>query len=160
MFIKGGSIIAVGTDNDAIDANGNMYISGGTIVAMGAGGAETGIDTGEQYRLYITGGNIFGIGGRIDATLGSTSQGIATTTGGVSANSTVTVSSNGTTLASFTMPPYSYNSGTIMVSTPDMKSGSSYQLGLGSSTVTVTASNTLSSGMGGMGGNMPGGGRW
>ena len=64
-------------------------------------------------------------------------------------------------LASFTMPPYSYNSGTILVSTPDMKSGSSYTLNLGSSSATVTASNTISNS--GMGGGQPGGqpgGHW
>ena len=158
MYIKGGSITAVGTNNDGLDANGNMYIQGGTVVAFGAGGAETGIDTGEQYKLYITGGNIFGIGGRIDANIGSTSQGIASTTGSVQANSTVTITSGQTTLATFTMPPYSYSSGTIMVSAPDMKSGSSYTLNLGSSSVSVTASTSVSSGMGGQpGGGMPGG---
>ena len=158
MYIKGGTITAIGTNNDGIDTNGNMYIQGGTVVAFGAGGAETGIDTGEQYRLYITGGNIFGIGGRIDANIGSTSQGIASTTGSVQANGTVTISSGETTIASFAMPPYSYNSGTIMVSAPDMKSGSSYTLNLGSSQQTITASTSVSSGMGGQpGGGQPGG---
>ena len=156
MYIKGGNIMAVGTQNDGLDSNGNMYISGGTVVAFGAGGAETGIDIDESHRLYITGGNIFGIGGRIDATLGSTTQGIATTTGSVSANSAVTVSDGATPLATFTMPPYSYTNGAIMLSTPGMSSGSSYTLALGSTTQTVTASSTL--GSNGMGGGMPGGG--
>lgn len=160
MYIKGGNVTAIGTNNDGIDANGNMYLQGGTVVAFGAGGAESGIDTGEQYKLYITGGNIFGIGGRIDANLGSTSQGIASTTGSVQANGTVTISSGETTIASFAMPPYSYTNGTIMVSAPNMKSGSSYTLNLGSSQQTVTASTTVSSGMGGQpggGGGRPGG---
>ena len=158
MYIKGGTITAIGTGNDGLDANGNMYIQGGTVVAFGAGGAETGIDTGEQYRLYITGGNIFGIGGRIDTNIGYTSQGFASTTGSVQANGTVTITNGQNTLATFTMPPYSYNSGTIMVSAPDMKSGSSYTLNLGSSQQTVTASTSVSSGMGGQpGGGQPGG---
>ena len=157
MTIRGGDVIAVGTANDGLDANGNMYIQGGNIVAFGASGAETGIDIGEQYKLYIQGGNIFGMGGRIDANLGSTSQGIVTTSGSVSANSQVSVSDGGSTLATFTMPPYSYSSGTILLSTPGMSSGSSYTLTLGSSSLTVTASNTISSSMGG--GMQPGGGR-
>ena len=158
MYIKGGTITAIGTNNDGIDANGNMYIQGGTVVAFGAGGAESGIDTGEQYKLYITGGNIFGIGGRIDANIGSTSQGIASTTGSVQANGTVTISSGDTTIASFAMPPYSYTNGTIMVSAPNMKSGSSYSLNLGSSQQTITASTSVSGGMGGQpGGGRPGG---
>ncbi len=160
MYVKGGTIVAVGQQNDGLDSNGNMYISGGTIVAFGASGAEAGIDIGEQYKLYITGGNIFGIGGRVDGTLGSTSQGIACTSGSVTANSTVTVADGSSTIASFTMPPYSYSSGTILVSAPGMKSGSSYTLTTGGSTLTVTAGNSLSSSMmGGIpGGGMPGGG--
>ena len=156
LTISDGYVVCVGTNNDGIDTNGNLYIKGGTLIAMGAGGAETGIDIDESHKLYITGGNIFGIGGRIDGTVGSTSQGIATTTGSVQANSTVTISSGSTAIASFSMPPYSYSNGTIMVSAPGMTSGSSYTLALGSSTVTVTASNSISSGgMGGPGG--PGG---
>ena len=159
-YISGGYVVAVGTNNDGIDSNGNMYLKGGTLIAMGAGGAEAGIDINEQKKLYISGGNIFGIGGRFDGSLGSTSQGIVTTSGSVTANSTVTITSGSTTLASFAMPPYSYNNGTIVVSAPDMKSGSSYTLNLGSQSVNVTASNTISnSGMGGGpgGNNRPGG---
>ncbi len=157
MYIKGGDIVAVGTSNDGLDANGNMYIEGGNIVAFGASGAEAGIDVGEQSKLNISGGNIFGIGGRIDASIGSTTQGIASTSGSVSANSTVTISDSGNTLVTFTMPPYNYNNGTIMVSAPGMTSGSSYTLTLGSSSQTVTASTSVSGGMTG-GGMQPGGG--
>lgn len=155
MVISGGDIVAVSTTNDGIDSNGNLYIKGGSLVAFGAGGAEAGIDTGEQYRLYITGGSIFGIGGRIDATLGSTSQGIISTSGSVSANTLVTVSDGSTTLATFTMPPYSYSNGTVMLSAPGMSSGSSYTVSLGTSSASLTASNTISNTMGG---GMPSGG--
>ena len=149
LTISGGTVVTVGTNNDGIDANGNMYLKGGTLVAMGAGGAEAGIDISEDKKLYIDGCNIFGIGGRFDGSIGSTTQGIVSTTGSVSANSTVTVSDGSTTLASFTMPPYSYSNGTIVVSAPGMSSGSSYTLTLGSQSVSVTASNSVSSGMGG-----------
>ena len=155
MTISGGTVVAVGTNNDGIDANGNMYLKGGTLIAMGAGGAEGGIDIIEQKKLYISGTKIFGIGGRMDGSLGSTTQGIVTTTGSVSANSTVTIKNGSTTLASFSMPPYSYNNGTILVSAPGMQSGSSYTLSLGSNSQTVTATSTISS-MGG--GGQPGGG--
>ena len=159
MTVSGGTVVAVGTNNDGIDANGDMYLKGGTIIAMGAGGAEAGIDINEQKKLYISGGNIFGIGGRFDGTLGSTTQGIVTTSGSVSANSTVSIASGSTTLASFTMPPYSYNNGTILISAPGMESGSSYTLNLGTSSTTVTASNTINGGMGGGPGGQPGGGQ-
>ena len=157
MYVKGGTMTVVGQNSDGLDANGNMYISGGTVVAFGAGGAETGIDVGEQYKLNITGGNIFGIGGRIDATLGSTSQGIISATGSVSANTSVTVSNGSSTLATFVMPPYNYNNGSIMLSTTGMTSGNSYTVTFGSSSQTLTASSSLSSS--GMGGNMGFGGK-
>lgn len=164
LTISGGTVVAVGTNNDGIDSNGNMYLKGGTIIAFGASGAEAGIDIDEQHKIYITGGNIFGIGGRFDGNLGSTTQGIVSTTGSVAANGTVTISSGSTVLATLTMPPYSYSNGNIIVSVPGMTSGESYTLSLGSSSTNVTASNTISSnGMGGGGGQpggQPGGGRW
>ena len=162
MTISGGTIVAVGTNNDAIDANGNMYLKGGTIIACGANGAETGIDINEQKKLYISGGYIFAIGGRVDGNLGSTTQGIISATGSVSANSSISVSNGSKTLFTFTMPPVSYSGSNVMIiSTPDLSSGSTYTLTAGSSSASVTASNTISSGMGG--GGMPGGGpgqRW
>ena len=162
LTISGGTTVAVGTNNDAIDANGNMYLKGGTIIACGANGAEAGIDINEQKKLYITGGYIFAIGGRVDGNLGSSTQGIITATGSVSANSSISVSNSSKTLFTFTMPPVSYSGSNVMIiSTPDLSSGSTYTLTAGSSSASVTASNTISSGMGG--GGMPGGGpgpRW
>ena len=155
MTISGGTVVAVGTNNDAIDANGNMYLKGGTIIACGANGAEAGIDINEQKKLYITGGNIFSIGGRVDGNLGSTTQGIINASGSLSANSTVSISNNSKTLCSFTMPPVSYTgSNVIIISSPELTSGSSYTLTAGSSSTSVTASNTIS---GGMAGGQPGG---
>ena len=157
MTFTGGTVVAVGTYNDAIDANGNMNIKGGTIIACGANGAEAGIDINEQKKLYITGGYLFAIGGRVDGNLGSTTQGIITTTGSVSANSTVGISNSSKTLYTFTMPPVTYSgNNTIIISTPDLTSGSSYTVKTSSTSTTATASNTISSG--GMGGGMPGGG--
>ena len=162
MTISGGTTVAVGTNNDAIDANGNMYLKGGTIIACGANGAEAGIDINEQKKLYVSGGYIFAIGGRVDGNLGSTTQGIISATGSVSANSSISVSNGSKTLFTFTMPPVSYSGSNVMIiSTPDLSSGSTYTLTAGSSSASVTASNTISSGMGG--GGMPGGGpgqRW
>lgn len=157
LTISDGTVVAVGTNNDGIDANGNMYLKGGTIIACGANGAEAGIDINEQKKLYITGGNIFAIGGRVDGNLGSTSQGIITATGSLSANSSISVSNSSKTLYTFSMPPVSYGgSNVIIISTPDLSSGSSYTLTAGSSSVSVTASKTISSSMGG--GGFPGGG--
>lgn len=145
MTISGGTVVAVGTNNDAIDANGNMYLKGGTIIACGANGAEAGIDINEQKKLYITGGYIFAIGGRVDGNLGSTTQGIITATGSLSANSSISVSNGSKILYTFNMPPVTYNgNNTIIISMPEIISGSSYTLTSGSSSVSATASNTIS----------------
>ena len=162
LTISGGTVVVVGTNNDGIDSNGDMYLKGGTLIACGASGAEAGIDINEQKKLYITGGNIFGIGGRLDGNLGSTTQGIISTTGSITANGTVSISNSSKTLYTFTMPPVSYNNGTILISTPDLSNGSSYTLKSGNNSQTVTASNTVSGGMGGGPGNGgPGGpGGW
>lgn len=159
LTISGGTVVAVGTNNDGIDANGNLYIKGGNIIAYGAGGAEAGIDSDESHALYISGGSLLAIGGRIDAKLGSTTQGLVQATGSVAANSSVSISSGSSTLATFTLPPYSA-SGTILLTASGMSSGSSYTVTVGSSSTSVTATNTISNAMGG---GMPGGGpggRW
>lgn len=155
LTISGGTVVAVGTNNDGIDTNGNLYIKGGTTIAYGANGAEAGIDADESHALYITGGSLFAIGGRIDCKLGSTSQGLVQVSGSVAANSTVSISNGDKAYATFTMPPYS-NNGTILITAAGMSSGSNYTITAGSSIVSATATNTLSSAMGGG----PGGGRW
>ncbi|MBR3732666.1 MAG: hypothetical protein IKN25_08445 [Spirochaetales bacterium] len=63
MAINGGYVFANSSGNDGIDSNGNMTISGGTIVAVGANGAEVGIDVIENGTLTINGGNIIAVGG-------------------------------------------------------------------------------------------------
>ena len=149
---KGVNLYVNTTINHGIKASDAVVINGGVINIETSGTGAKGINC--DNNIYIN-------GGRFDGSLGSTTQGIATTSGSVTANATVTVSDGSSTLASFTIPPYSYNSGTILVSAPDMKSGSSYTLNLGSSSVSVTASNTISNS--GMGGGQPGGqpgGRW
>lgn len=156
MTISGGTIVAVGTNNDAIDTNGDMFLKGGTIIAMGGNGAETGIDVDEQHKLYITGSSLFSIGGRTDVQLGSTTQGIICTSGSVTANGTVTIKSGNNTIATFTMPPYSCSNGSILITDPNLSGGNSYTLTSGSSSATVTASNTISN-SGAPGGGFPGG---
>ena len=154
LTISGGTVVAVGTNNDGIDTNGNLYIKGGTTIAYGANGAEAGIDADESHALYITGGSLFAIGGRIDCKLGSTTQGLVQVSGSVAATSTISIRDVNKAYATFTMPPYS-NSGTILITAAGMTNGSNYTIAVGSSTVSATATNSLSNSMGGV----PGGGR-
>lgn len=170
MYLQGGTITVVASANDAIDSNANLYISGGTIVACGASGAECGIDAAEGYSVYVTGGSLLAIGGSnngVSSTSGS--QCVLSTSGSVSANSSVTVKNSSTTLASFTIPSgYSSSSSSgmggpgrgsngsnVLISCSGLSSGTSYTVTLGSTSNSVTASTTSSDSMGGGGG--PGG---
>lgn len=64
MTINGGYIFVKGSKNDAMDANGNMYVKGGLIYAIGATSPEVALDanTEEGKKLYITGGTIIAVG--------------------------------------------------------------------------------------------------
>ena len=64
LTISGGYVFARATNNDGIDANGNVYIKGGLVYAIGASSPEVAIDanTEEQKKLYITGGTIIAVG--------------------------------------------------------------------------------------------------
>lgn len=111
MYLQGGTITVVATNNDAIDANGNINISGGKIIACGASGSECGLDAAENYALYITGGEVLALGGGNNAVSSTTgSQCVLSTSGSVSAGSTITVTNGSTTLATFTVPT-TYTSG-------------------------------------------------
>ena len=62
MYIKGGYIYVIATNNDAIDSNGNMYLSGGYVFCAGA---EEGLDANSEggYKVYIqSGANLMAIG--------------------------------------------------------------------------------------------------
>ena len=53
------------TNNDGIDANGNVYLKGGLVYAIGASSPEVAIDANseEQKKLYVQGGTLVAIGG-------------------------------------------------------------------------------------------------
>lgn len=141
MYIKGGTVSVYSTGNDGLDANGNIYVSGGHTIAYGTKAPECGIDANEEdnYTVYFTGGELIAIGGGNSYPSNSSStQCYVTTTGNVSANTTVTLSSGSATLATFTMP-YAYSSGSILVTAPGMTKGSSYTLKLGTTSKTVSA---------------------
>ena len=169
MYIKGGDITVVASDNDGLDSNGNMYISGGTIMAFGTKEPECGIDANEEggYSVVFTGGTLLAVGGgnSVPSTSAST-QPYVTASMSVTANTTVTLKSGSTTLATFTVPSsYSSSNGgnsggwkagfgpggggggqtggsgssSVLVSCPGMTSGSSYTITSGSSSSTATA---------------------
>ena len=65
LTISDGYVYARATNNDGIDANGNLYIKGGVVYAIGSSSPEVAIDANseEQKKLYFTGGTLVAIGG-------------------------------------------------------------------------------------------------
>lgn len=158
LVIAGGEVFAKSSNNDGLDANHNVRISGGTTVAVGSKAPECGIDANEEsnYTVYFTGGNLFAVGGSNSTPSNSSStQGYITSSGNVSANTTVTISSSSSTLATFTIPFSSNSSATSIIATASgMTAGSSYTLKVGSNSSSATAVQYGSGG--GPGGNTDG----
>ncbi len=74
LSVSGGTIYAYSTDNDGIDSNSKIEINGGTIVAFGATEPECGFDADFESNVSYTGGTVVAIGG------GNTNPGIVTGT--------------------------------------------------------------------------------
>lgn len=133
MTINGGYIYAFATNNDAIDSNGNLYIKGGVIVALGSSGAECAIDAAEGKSLVISGGTVMGVGGSNASFPASSSTQMSTAfQASVSAGTTLTVSDGSKGIMSFTIKR-GYQSGLCLVSSPELKSGTTYTIYSGSS---------------------------
>lgn len=161
MYIKGGTITVYSSGNDGLDSNGNLYFSGGTTVAYGTRSPECGIDANEEegYTVFFTGGNVLGIGGGNNShpTTQESTQGYVTYSGNVTAGCTLTVSKDGTVLATFTLP-YDYSRGNVILTAEGMTAGEQYTVSDGTSTQTLSAVQYGNGGPGGGGGPSGGGG--
>lgn len=173
-YINGGDIeITTGT-GDAIDSNGNIHIAGGNIVVVGASSPEQGLDAGDGYTVYLTGGKLLAAGGGNSApSNASSTQAYVILTQSVSAGSTVTVKDGSTEIASFAIPekygntanraPGGWdwgfgdsNGSSLLISTPDIVSGKTYTITSGTASTTATARTTGgSTGPGGGPGGRP-----
>ena len=65
LTISDGYVCAYSTGNDGLDSNGNMYIKGGIVYAIGKGSPEVALDANTEggYKLYVSGGTLFAVGG-------------------------------------------------------------------------------------------------
>ena len=162
MYINGGDITVVATNNDGLDSNGNLYIAGGSIMAFGATSPECGIDANEEegYTVIFTGGTLLAVGGSNSTPSNSSStQAYVSGSASITANSTVMLKSGSTVLATFQIPSNvksssqggqggrpggggpggSMSSSSVLITCPGLTSGSSYTLTSGSSSTTVSA---------------------
>lgn len=169
MYIKGGYVYAVATNNDAIDSNGNMYLSGGMVFCCGS---EEGLDANSEggYKAYIqSGANIAAIGRSMGAieSGASISQTCYQTT--ASSSTWYALYNGSTVVAAFQTPTLSSSGGgygpggggsssTMVVTSPSCKlysgvtgSGTSFWSGKGYSNASGGSSVSLSSYSGGSG---------
>ena len=119
LCVSGGETFVTGPSdngNGALDYNGDAQITGGTIVAVGMSGMAQNFGS--------------------SSTQGSILSNTATNTSG----EVVLKDSNGNVLVSFT-PTREYNS--VVVSTPDVKKGSTYTLTTGDSSTTIEMSDII-----------------
>lgn len=165
-YLNGGDIQVVSKTGDAIDSNGAIYVNGGNIKVIGAGGSEQGFDAGDNYTIYFKGGTIMAAGGGNSAptTTNGSTQAYVTLTKAVTAGQTVSIVLNDEELASFVVPA-AYDSATatsvvsrgpgggswgwggssgsaLLLSCPQMISGTTYTIKVGTTTTTATAKLT------------------
>ena len=185
LTISGGNVYAYSSTNDGLDSNGSIAIAGGVVVASGSTAPEEGIDC-DQGNFAITGGVVIGVGGATSTPTANSCTQPSIIYGGTIASGTLVtlVDGSSTHILSYTIPR-TYNQLTMLVSSPQLATGSTIYLhtgsslsgtttfhglqtggtisSIGTSLTSVTLSNmvttigNVSGGMGG-GGNLPGGG--
>ncbi len=158
MYINGGEVTAISTDNDGLDSNKNLYVNGGVVRAFGARSPECGIDANEEegYSVVFTGGMLLAAGGgNSTPSTSESTQPYLSLSNTLKAGDTVTVKSGATELATFTVPEgYSSSGNTgggfpgmgggsrgggLLISCPGLVNGTSYTVSVGTSTTTATA---------------------
>lgn len=137
ILISGGTI-HITASGDGIDANGTLEITGGYTVVSGPTQGDTST---LDYDVsgVITGGTFIGTGASSMAqTFSSSEQGvISVNVGNTSAGTTLTLSdSDGNTLLTYT-PDLAYE--IVILSSPDIVSGETYTVTVGSSSGEITA---------------------
>ncbi len=135
ITIAGGKV-TLDTKGDSIDSNGNINITGGELYISGAeSGADSPLDS--NGSVTVTGGVIVagGSSGMFTGLSEDTTQGWAQFNLTASQTGTVTVKSGSTTILSYT-PTKAYP--TVLISSPLLKSGSTYTITMGTETQTFT----------------------
>lgn len=138
ITISGGSL-SIKASGDGIDANGSLTISGGHIVVCGPIQGDTSTLDFDTTGV-ITGGTFIGTGasGMAQTFTGSDQGVISAKTGSQSAGTTVTLKDkSGSTILSHT-PELPFD--IVILSSPDLVSGESYTLIIGSASGEFTAS--------------------
>lgn len=129
ITINGGNIYVQSTSNDGIDSNGTINITGGIIVAVGAGGAECGIDS-DNTPPVITGGTLLAVGGAASTPDSSTSTQYTVRMGVTPTNGIISLKSGDDVIFTFKC---SQSYSTVLYSSPLLKKSGSYSIYKGGS---------------------------
>lgn len=126
--INGGYIYCYSATNDGIDSNGTLTITGGVVVSSGTTQPEEGFDC-DNNTFKITGGLIIGTGGATSkpTTSVSTQRSVVYNAGSVSSGQYVQIKSSSGNILVFKIPR-TYNSMTMLFSSPDLISGTTYTI--------------------------------
>lgn len=157
MYIKGGDVTVISSNNDGLDSNGNLCISGGFVRAFGGSSPECGLDANDEegYSVIFTGGVVLGVGGGNSVPSSSESvQAYVSGSTNLSAGQTVTLKNGEEVLATFEIPADYKGGGStggrpggnrpgsgggVLISCPELVSGNSYTISNGTSSTSVTA---------------------
>ena len=139
IIVNSGRVYAMATNNDGIDSNGTLTINGGIFIGIGSGNPEGGIDVDNDRSLLIHGGTVIGIGGGMMGKPSTSSTQCSVVYGGAS----VTTGQRFALIDSSNNMLFSYESpitmnATVLFSTPDIKSGTTYTVSSGGSTSDYT----------------------
>lgn len=133
ISLSGGFLRGTSTNNDGIDANAAISVTGGVMIGEGASSPECGIDSVEGTSVTVNGGYVISRGGGLNSFVTTASKAFVQTT--VAANAKIALCSGNTQLVAYQAP--SSGGTTTLICTPELKSGSSYTLYTGVSSISL-----------------------
>ncbi len=129
ITINGGEIYCYSTANDGIDSNGSLTITGGTVIASGTTTPEGGLDC-DNSPFKITGGTLIGIGGDNSTPTSSlcTQRVLCYNTANIIAGQLIRVAAPDGTGVTFRVPRAYTQQMQMVLSSPILKSGTTYTI--------------------------------
>ncbi len=129
ITFNGGVVWANASGNDGIDCNGSQgfEFNGGIVISQGTSSPEEGFDC-DNNTFKINGGTLMGIGGSTSTPTSATQPYKSQSGQSLTANTYLTLQkSDGTVIVAYKVPR-AISSATVLVSSPEFVSGTSYKL--------------------------------